>query len=82
MCDYYKKYDVHIEPEEMIITTGGSEALLMSFLTIIDPDDEVIILEPFYANYNGFAKKVGVKVTPIYSSIDTGFALPDISDFR
>ena len=82
LCDYYKKYDVHIEPEEMIITTGGSEALLMSFLTIMDPDDEVIIPEPFYANYNGFAKNVGVKVTPIYSSIDTGFALPDIAEFE
>ena len=82
LCDYYKKYDVHIEPEEMIITTGGSEALLMSFLTIMDPDDEVIIPEPFYANYNGFAKNVGVKVKPIYSSIETGFALPDITEFE
>ena len=82
LCDYYKKYDVHIEPEEMIITTGGSEALLMSFLTIMDPDDEVIIPEPFYANYNGFAKNVGVKVKPIYSSIETGFALPDIAEFE
>ena len=66
----------------MIITTGGSEALLMSFLTIMDPDDEVIIPEPFYANYNGFAKNVGVKVKPIYSSIETGFALPDIAEFE
>ena len=66
----------------MIITTGGSEALLMSFLTIMDPDDEVIIPEPFYANYNGFAKNVGVNVKPIYSSIETGFALPDIAEFE
>ncbi len=82
LCEYYEKYDIHILPEEMIITTGGSEALLMTFLTIMDPDDEVIIPEPFYANYNGFAKNVGVNVKPIYSSIDTGFALPDISEFE
>ena len=82
LCEYYEKYDIRILPEEMIITTGGSEALLMTFLTIMDPDDEVIIPEPFYANYNGFAKNVGVNVKPIYSSIDTGFALPDISEFE
>ncbi len=82
LCEYYEKVGVHVNPDEMIITTGGSEALLMSFLTIMDPDDEVIIPEPFYANYNGFAKNVGVKVKPIYSSIDTGFALPDISEFE
>ncbi len=82
LCEYYEKYDIHILPEEMIITTGGSEALLMTFLTIMDPDDEVIIPEPFYANYNGFAKNVGVNVKPIYSSIDTGFALPEISEFE
>ena len=82
LCEYYEKYDVHISPDEMIITTGGSEALLMSFLTIMDPEDEVIIPEPFYANYNGFAKNVGVNVKPIYSSIETGFALPDISEFE
>lgn len=82
LCEYYDKVGVHIEPDEMIITTGGSEALLMTFLTIMDPDDEVIIPEPFYANYNGFAKNVGVNVKPIYSSIETGFALPDISEFE
>ena len=82
LCEYYEKYDIKISPDEMIITTGGSEALLMTFLTIMDPDDEVIIPEPFYANYNGFAKNVGVNVKPIYSSIDTGFTLPDIAEFE
>lgn len=82
LCEYYNKVGVHVEPDEMIITTGGSEALLMTFLTIMDPDDEVIIPEPFYANYNGFAKNVGVNVKPIYSSIETGFALPDIAEFE
>ena len=82
LCEYYEKVGVHVEPDEMIITTGGSEALLMSFMTIMDPDDEVIIPEPFYANYNGFAKNVGVKVKPIYSSIETGFALPDIQSLK
>lgn len=82
LCEYYEKVGINVKPEEMIITTGGSEALLMTFLTIMDPDDEVIIPEPFYANYNGFAKNVGVNVKPIYSSIDTGFALPDIAEFE
>lgn len=82
LCEYYEKYDIHIDPSEMIITTGGSEALLMTFHTIMDPDDEVIIPEPFYANYNGFAKNAGINVKPIYSSIETGFALPDISEFE
>lgn len=82
LCEYYEKYNINISPDEIIITTGGSEALLMTFLTIMDPEDEVIIPEPFYANYNGFAKNVGVNVKPIYSSIDTGFALPDIAEFE
>lgn len=82
LCEYYDKVGIHVNPDDIIITTGGSEALLMSFITIMDPDDEVIIPEPFYANYNGFAKNAGINIRPIYSSIDTGFALPDISEFE
>lgn len=82
LCEYYDKVGIHVDPDEIIITTGGSEALLMSFITIMDPDDEVIIPEPFYANYNGFAKNAGINIKPIYSSIDTGFALPEISEFE
>ncbi len=82
LCDYYESKGINVTPNEILVTTGGSEALLMAFQTIMDPEDEVIIPEPFYANYNGFAKNAGINVKPIFSSIDTGFALPDISEFE
>lgn len=82
LCDYYKSKDINVTPDDILVTTGGSEALLMAFQTIMDPEDEVIIPEPFYANYNGFATNAGINVKPIFSSIDTGFALPDISEFE
>ena len=68
--------------QEIIITTGGSEAILFGFMSCLDAGDEVIIPEPFYANYNGFAVAAGVVVKPITSSIETGFALPPIEDFE
>ena len=80
--EYYKRIGIDVSTDEIIVTTGGSEALLFAFQSIMDPEDEVIIPEPFYANYNGFAKNVGVKVKPIFSSIETGFALPDIAEFE
>ncbi len=67
---------------EIIITTGGSEAILFGFMACLDAGDEVIIPEPFYANYNGFAVEAGVKVVPITSYIENGFALPPIDDFE
>lgn len=82
LAEYYKKHDIHITADDIIIGAGASEAILFAFQTIMDPDDEVIIPEPFYANYNGFAINAGVKVTPIYSSIESGFALPPIADFE
>ncbi len=82
LAEYYKKHDIHITADDIIIGAGASEAILFAFQSIMDPDDEVIIPEPFYANYNGFATNAGVKVVPIYSSIETGFGLPPIADFE
>lgn len=79
---YYKNHDINVDYQDIIITTGGSEALLFAIGSTMDDGDEVIIPEPFYANYNGFSAANGVKVVPVISSIETGFALPAISDFE
>ncbi len=82
LVTYYEKVGIHLDHNQIIITTGGSEAIQFGFLACLDPGDEVIIPEPFYANYNGFAVAAGVIVKPITSSIDTGFALPNLSEFE
>ncbi|MEO6188313.1 MAG: pyridoxal phosphate-dependent aminotransferase, partial [Ginsengibacter sp.] len=82
LVKYYAGVDIDITYEDIIITTGGSEAILFGFLSCLDRGDEVIIPEPFYANYNGFAVAAGVVVTPITSNIRTGFALPPIEEFE
>ena len=82
LTEYYKKYDINITPEEIVVGTGASEALLFAINTCLDPGDELIIPEPFYANYNGFSINAGAVVRPIISSIDSGFALPPIADFE
>ncbi|TMU50533.1 pyridoxal phosphate-dependent aminotransferase [Flagellimonas algicola] len=82
IADYYAKNDISVNASDIIVTTGGSEALSFVMGTIMDGDDEIIIPEPFYANYNGFATAAGVKVVPIVSSIDSNFALPPISQFE
>jgi aspartate aminotransferase len=82
LVNYYKKVGISIAYDQIIITTGGSEAIMFAFFTCFDPGDEVIIPEPFYANYNGFAVAAGVKVVPITSHIENGFALPPIEDFE
>ena len=82
LVTYYKKNNIDVSPEEIIVTTGGSEAILFALNACLDPGDEVIIPEPFYANYNGFAVTSGVIVKPIDSTIETGFALPEISAFE
>ncbi len=79
---YYKKNGIDIDYNQIIITTGGSEAIIFGFMACLDVGDEVIIPEPFYANYNGFAVEAGVKVVPITSHIANGFALPPIEDFE
>ena len=82
LAKYYKKHQIDVEANNIIVTTGGSEALLFTFGSVMDPDDEVIIPEPFYANYNGFCVAQGVNVVPVVSDIDSNFALPPISDFE
>lgn len=82
LVQYYKSVNININHNEIIVTTGGSEAILFGFLSCLDSGDEVIIPEPFYANYNGFAVAAGVVVKPITSTIKTGFALPPIKDFE
>ena len=82
LVGYYQQVGIQVSAEEIIITTGGSEAILFGMMACLDPGDEVIIPEPFYANYNGFAIEAGVIVKPITSKIETGFALPPIADFE
>ncbi len=82
LAEYYKRNRIEITPDEMIITTGGSEAILFAMMSCLDPGDEIIIPEPFYANYNGFAIAAGVVIKPIESFIEDGFALPPISSFE
>ena len=82
LTEYYKTVGINITASEIIVTTGGSEAILFGMLACLDPGDEVIIPEPFYANYNGFAIAAGVKVVPVTSYIDNGFALPPISELE
>lgn len=82
LVQYYAGKGIDVNHQQIIVTTGGSEAILFGFMACLDPGDEVIIPEPFYANYNGFAVEAGVKVVPITASIETGFALPPIADFE
>lgn len=82
LVKYYKSVGIDVSHDQILITTGGSEAILFGFFTCLNPGDEVIIPEPFYANYNGFACAAGVKVVPITANIENGFALPPIADFE
>lgn len=82
LTEYYKTVNIDVTPDQIIVGTGASEALLFAFQSIMDPEDEVIIPEPFYANYNGFATNAGIKVRPIISNIESGFALPPIEAFE
>ena len=82
LTEYYAKNNIDVTANDIIVTTGGSEAILFGFMACLDAGDEVIIPEPFYANYNGFAIQADVKVVPISSTIETCFALPPIEDFE
>jgi len=82
LVSYYKKHNVIVSSNDIVITTGGSEALLFTIGSIADPEDEIIIPEPFYANYNGFSTASGVKIVPVISKIEDNFALPKIEDFE
>ena len=82
LCEYYSRHNIEITPDEIIVGAGASEAILFAMNSCLDTGDEIIIPEPFYANYNGFAINAGVVVVPIFSDIESGFALPPIADFE
>ncbi len=82
LADYYEKCGLPLTFEDILVTTGGSEAITMALNSIMDSGDEIIIPEPFYANYNGFSTAAGVKVVPITSKIEDAFALPDVEEFE
>jgi aspartate aminotransferase len=82
LCEYYQRFNIELTPNEIIVTTGGSEAILFAMMSCMDPGDELIIPEPFYANYNGFAVAAQIHIKPISSSIEDGFKLPPIEDFE
>ena len=82
LSEYYTRVGIPVTPGNIMVTTGGSEALTIGFMTAMDAGDEVIIPEPFYANYNGFATMGGITVVPITAHIDNGFALPSVAEFE
>jgi aspartate aminotransferase len=82
LIHYYKNAGINVHHEEILVTTGGSEAIMFSFFICMNPGDEVIIPEPYYANYNSFAVAAGIKVVPVTSFIENGFALPPIKEFE
>jgi aspartate aminotransferase len=82
LADYYRKIGINIDHTEILITTGGSEAILFALMSCINPGEEVITPEPFYANYNGFATTAGIKIVPVTSFIEEDFALPAITEIE
>jgi len=82
LVEYYSRNNISVNTNQIIVTTGGSEAILFAIMSCMDPGDELIIPEPFYANYNGFATSAGISIVPIPSGIETGFALPPIEAFE
>lgn len=82
LLTYYKKYNINLDLADIIVTTGGSEAILIAVMSCLNSGDEIIIPEPFYANYNGFSCYAGITVKPVKSSIESGFALPPIEEFE
>ncbi|WP_276133589.1 pyridoxal phosphate-dependent aminotransferase [Polluticoccus soli] len=82
LVEYYSRNNINVNHNQIIVTTGGSEAILFAIMSCLDPGDEIIIPEPFYANYNGFSTSAGVKIVPIPSGIEDGFSLPPIDAFE
>lgn len=79
---YYTRFNIHVSSDEILVTNGGSEAIIFAMMTTMDPGDEIIIPEPFYTNYNGFAREAGVKIVPVTSRIEDGFKLPPTSEIE
>ena len=82
LIDYYHRFDIYLELDDIIVTTGGSEAIIFAMMAITDPGDEIIVPEPFYTNYNGFAKQAAASIIPITSKIEDNFQLPPIDSIR
>ena len=82
LAEYYKRFKINVEPSDIIVTSGGSEAVNFAFMSCLDPGDEIIVPEPAYANYTAFAISAGAVIKPIVSSIEDGFALPSIDKFE
>lgn len=82
LAEYYAQYQINLSPEEIIVTAGGSEAVLFAFMSCLNPGDEIIVPEPAYANYMAFAISAGAVIRPVVSTIEQGFALPDIAEFE
>ncbi len=82
LVGYYKKYNIDLSPDDIVVTTGGSEAVLLAFLACLNPGDEIIVTEPSYANYKSFAISAGVRIRSIATSIEDGFALPAVEKFE
>lgn len=82
LCEYYAQYQIKFDPDDIIVTCGGSEAVLFAFMTCLNPGDEIIVPEPAYANYMAFAVSAGAVIKPIVSTIEDGFALPPIEKFE
>lgn len=82
LVKYYSRFNIYITSDEILVTNGGSEAIIFAMMATMDPGDEIIIPEPFYTNYNGFAVEAGVKILPVTSKIEEGFKLPPISEIE
>ena len=82
LSEYYASYSIDLGPDDIIVTNGGSEAVLFAFLSCLNPGDEIIVPEPAYANYMAFAISAGAVIRPVVSTIDDGFALPPVEKFE
>lgn len=82
LCEYYRRFNINVDVDDIIVTTGGSEAVLFSFMACLDPGDEIIVPEPAYANYMAFAISAGAKIVTVPSSIENGFELPPVEEFE
>ncbi len=82
LAEYYAQYQINLTPDDIIVTAGGSEAVLFAFMSCLNPGDEIIVPEPAYANYMAFAISAGAVIRPVVSTIEQGFALPDVAEFE
>lgn len=82
LCEYYSRFNINVTPQDVIVTSGGSEAVLFAFMAALDPGDEIIMPEPAYANYMAFAISAGARIVTVPSTIDNGFRLPPVEEFE